>query len=155
MMTRQSFDGAASTGSSAAEMLRLPAFTSTARRPPNSGMVFASSTSRDGLAESSSPSMRTKRERIVGIVDRGAHQRVDALAHQPGVRPEHQHDRLGGIGPGDEAVDVGGFDGGHGYIRSVAYNPAAIRNAGVPVSLLNAQTVFRQSGSAGLGFTAS
>ena len=54
-----------------------------------------------------------KRERIVGIVDRGAHQRVDALAHQPGVRPEHQHDRLRRIGPGDEAIDVGGFDGGH------------------------------------------
>ena len=61
-----------------------------------------------------------KRERIVGIVDRGAHQRVDALAHQTGVRPEHQHDRLGGIGFGDEAIDVGGFDGGHGHFLTLS-----------------------------------
>src|SRR5450830_55325 len=66
MMTRQSFDGAASTGSSAEEMLRLPALTSTARRPPNSGIVCASSTSRDGLAESSSPSMRTNANGSLG-----------------------------------------------------------------------------------------
>ena len=52
-------------------------------------------------------------EGSAGIVDRGLDQRVDALAHQPCVRPVHQHDRLRRIGPGDEAIDVGGFDGGH------------------------------------------
>ena len=54
-----------------------------------------------------------ERERIVGIVDRSAHQRIDALAHQPGVRSVDQHDRLARIGASDEAIDIGGFDGGH------------------------------------------
>ena len=54
-----------------------------------------------------------QREWIVGIVDRRAHQRVDALAHQTGVGTEYQHDRLRRIGFGDKTVDVGGFDGGH------------------------------------------
>jgi hypothetical protein len=65
-MTRHSGEGVVSTGSSAAAMLRLPAFTSTARRPPNSGTVCASSTSRDGVAVSTSPSMRTKANGSLG-----------------------------------------------------------------------------------------
>src|SRR5208282_2625393 len=47
-------------------MLRLPAFTHAARRPPNSGMVCASSTRRPGLAASSSPSSRTSENGSLG-----------------------------------------------------------------------------------------
>src|SRR4051812_34539431 len=57
--TRQSFGGDASKASTAGAMLRPPAFTQTARRPPNSGIVFASSTSRPASPERSSPSSRT------------------------------------------------------------------------------------------------
>ena len=56
---RQSVGGLATTASTAAAKFRLPALTQTARRPPNSGTVCASSTSRDGSDASASPSMRT------------------------------------------------------------------------------------------------
>ena len=59
MTTRQSADGAAISASTAGAMLRAPALTHTARLPPNSGMVLASSTSRIGSPDSSSPSRRT------------------------------------------------------------------------------------------------
>ena len=39
-----------------------------------------------------------KRERVIGVVDGSAHQRVDALAHQACVWAEHQHDGLSGSG---------------------------------------------------------
>ena len=55
-------------------------------------------------------------EGIGGIVDRGLHQGVDALADQTGIGTVHQHDRLARIGPGDEAVDIRGFDGGHYFV---------------------------------------
>src|SRR5215510_7239963 len=58
-MMRHSFDGVAMTGSTADAIFREPAFTKTARRPPKSGTVCASSTRRDGFPASSSPSMRT------------------------------------------------------------------------------------------------
>src|SRR5271170_2535411 len=50
--------GAARTRSTEAVKLRPPAFTHTARRPPNRGTVWASSTSRSGSSASASPSMR-------------------------------------------------------------------------------------------------
>jgi len=56
--TRQSGDVAAMSASTAGAKLRLPALTQTARRPPNSGMVLASSTRRVGSPASSSPSSR-------------------------------------------------------------------------------------------------
>ena len=48
-----------------------------------------------------------QRERIVRIVDRGADDRLGALAHQAGVGAEHQHDRARRIGARDEGIDVG------------------------------------------------
>ena len=90
-------------------MLRLPARTRIARRPPNSGMVVASSISRAGSDASVSPSSRTSANGSVSIVDRGADDRIDALADKPGVGPEHQHDRARGIGARDEGFDLGGF----------------------------------------------
>jgi hypothetical protein len=57
--TRQSGDVQAIRVSTAGAMLRPPAFTHTARRPPNSGIVLASSTRRVGSPDRSSPSMRT------------------------------------------------------------------------------------------------
>ena len=86
--------------------LREPARTRMARRPPNSGTVMASSTSRDGSAESSSPSSLHQREGIVGIVDGRRHQRIGALAHQAGVGTVEQDDRTAGIGPGEKGVDL-------------------------------------------------
>src|SRR6202163_1665488 len=57
-MTRQSGPGGdASRRSTAAVKLLGPAFTNTARRPPNSGTVWASSRSRSGVSASVSPSM--------------------------------------------------------------------------------------------------
>src|SRR5712675_2072072 len=57
--TRQSAaGGAASSASTAAVKLRPPALTQTARRPPNSGNVWASSTRRLGSSASASPSSR-------------------------------------------------------------------------------------------------
>ena len=56
-------------------------------------------------------------ERVAHVVNRGLHQRVDALAHETCVRPEHQHDRLRRIGAGDKTIGVGGFDGGHSCCR--------------------------------------
>ena len=54
-----------------------------------------------------------QRERIVRIVDRRAHDRIDALADEPGVRTEHQHDRARGIRTRDEGISFGGFQGDH------------------------------------------
>jgi len=64
--TRHSQAGRARSSSTAGAMLRLPAFTHTARRPPNSGMVCASSTSRPGWEETSSPSSRTREKGSAG-----------------------------------------------------------------------------------------
>ena len=90
-------------------MLRLPAFAQTARRPPNSGIVCASSTSRAGLADKLLGFEPHQRERIVHVIDRRLDQRVDALADQAGVGTEDQHDRPRRIGPGEEGLDVGGL----------------------------------------------
>ena len=57
-----------------------------------------------------------ERERIVDVIDRGFDQRIDTLAHQAGIGAIDQHDRHARIGFGDEAIDVGGFDGGHGSL---------------------------------------
>src|SRR6476661_271779 len=65
-MTRHSLEGALITGSTADAMFRPPALTSTARRPPNSGTVCASSMSRDGLPANSSPSMRASANGSLG-----------------------------------------------------------------------------------------
>ena len=47
-----------------------------------------------------------QRERIVGIIDRGRHQGIGALAHQAGVGAVEQDDGPAGIGPGEERVDL-------------------------------------------------
>ena len=70
------------------------------------GIVMASSTSRDGSAESSSPSSRTSEKGSFGIVDGGRNKRVGAFAHQAGVRTVQQDDGAAGIGPGEKSVDV-------------------------------------------------
>src|ERR1700722_324492 len=57
-MRQSAAGGAASTRSTAGVKLRPPALTHTARRPPNSGTVWGSSTSRSGSSASASPSMR-------------------------------------------------------------------------------------------------
>ena len=82
--------------------LRAPALTQTARRPPNSGMVLASSTRRDGSDGELVAFEPRERERIVDVVDRGADQRLGALAHQAGVGAVDQHHRLRRIGLGEE-----------------------------------------------------
>src|ERR1700694_4614934 len=119
---RQSFSGVSASVSTPLAKLREPARTRMARRPPNSGTVIASSTSRDGSAESSSPSRLTsengplgggtagasephKRKRIVGVVDRGRQQRLGALAHEAGIGTVEQDDGTRGIGPGEKRVD--------------------------------------------------
>ena len=63
---RQSFRGCSASVSTPLAKLREPARTRMARRPPNSGIVIASSTSRDGSAESSSPSSRTSEKGSLG-----------------------------------------------------------------------------------------
>src|SRR6187397_1673554 len=98
---RHSVNGAAMTVSTAGAIFRDSAFTKTARRPPNSGTVWASSTKREGLVASSSPSIRTN-------VKGSAGSSTDAR-----IRPEHKHDRLITVRSGYEAVDVGSFDGSH------------------------------------------
>src|SRR5262245_16469694 len=65
-MTRHSLEGTSITVSTADTIFRPPAFTRTARRPPNSGTVCASSTSRDGLPANSSPSMRANANGSLG-----------------------------------------------------------------------------------------
>ena len=67
--------------------------THTARRPPNSGMVCASSTSRAGLGGDVLAVEPHQRERIGRIVDRRGDDGVDALADEAGVGAEDQHDR--------------------------------------------------------------
>src|SRR4029077_11921285 len=53
-------------------------------------------------------------EWVIGIVDRRAYQRIDAFTNQTGVGTEYEHARLCWIRSCDKAVDVGGFNGGHG-----------------------------------------
>ena len=67
-----------------------------ARRPPNSGMVPASSTSRPGSRATSSPSRRTSWNGSAGIVDKVLHQARDPFAHEAAVGPEHQKGRKSG-----------------------------------------------------------
>ena len=96
MTMRQSAPGgAASTRSTAGVRLRPPALTQTARRPPNSGTVWASSTSRSGSSASASPSMRASENGIAGIVDGGGDQGIDALAYQAGIGSVDEDDRGG------------------------------------------------------------
>ena len=52
-------------------------------------------------------------KRVFRIIDRGAHERFHALAHQPRVRAEDEHDRARRIRARDEPVDVGAFQGDH------------------------------------------
>src|SRR5258707_856616 len=63
---RQSFSGISASVSIPPAKLREPARTRMARRPPNSGTVIASSTSREGSADSSSPSSRTSEKGSLG-----------------------------------------------------------------------------------------
>jgi len=56
-----------------------------ARRPPNSGTVIASSTSRDGSADSSSPSSRTSENGSLGSSTAEASSASGAFAHQAGI----------------------------------------------------------------------
>ena len=87
MTMRQSVGGLATTASTAAAKLRLPALTRRARRPPNSGTVCASSTRRDGSDDQRIALDADQRERIVRVVDRGVDDLFGALAHQAGVAP--------------------------------------------------------------------
>jgi hypothetical protein len=63
---RQSLIGESARVSTPLAKLREPARTRMARRPPNIGIVMASSTSRDGSADSSSPSSRTSEKGSLG-----------------------------------------------------------------------------------------
>src|SRR5438093_2195941 len=65
-------------------MLRDPALTQTARRPPNSGTVFASSTSRVGSAARSLPSRRASEN---GSLTSSTEARISASARSR-TRPE-------------------------------------------------------------------
>ena len=104
--TRQSFGADSRSVSTPLTKLLEPARTRIARRPPNIGIVSASSTSRDGSAASVVAVQPHQRERIVGIVDRGFDQRVGALAHQAGVGAVQQDDRARRIRPGEKGVDL-------------------------------------------------
>src|SRR4051812_8879853 len=64
--TRQSGEAAAASAWTAGRKLRLPPRTQTARRPPKSGMVLASSTRCVGLAARSSPSRRASENGSLG-----------------------------------------------------------------------------------------
>src|SRR5262249_57561210 len=55
-----------------------------------------------------------QREGITGIVNQRAYQCVDTFTNQASIGAEYEHDRLCWIGLGDETVDVGGLNGGHG-----------------------------------------
>ena len=120
MMTRHSLDGAAITVSTAEAILRAPCLHQ--HRAPAAEQRHGVRLLHESrwIARQFIAFDARQRERIVGIVNRSAHQCVDALAHQTGVGPEYQHDRLCGIRLGDEAVDVGGFDGGHDKLVSGA-----------------------------------
>ena len=88
--TRHSFGAAPSRISTAGARLRAPALTQTARRPPNSGIVLASSTSRDGSPRDEVAFEPHQRERIVEVVDRGrapAPRRARAPARRRRRRP--------------------------------------------------------------------
>ena len=95
-----------------------PARTRIARRPPNIGIVIASSTSRDGSADRLVAVQPHQRERIVGIVDGGGNQRVGAFAHEAGVGTVEQDDGATGIGPGEKGVDF--FSAERDQLRSGA-----------------------------------
>jgi len=97
-------------------MLRLPALSHTARRPPNSGMVCASSTRRVGSAATASPSRRASANGSFTSSTEALTMALGAFTDQAGIRAEHQNHRPPRIGSRDESVDVGGFDGNHeGY----------------------------------------
>ena len=59
-----------------------------------------------------------QRKGIVGVVDRGRHQRVGALAHEAGVGAIEQDDRAARIGPGEEGVDFFSAKRDHPVLRS-------------------------------------
>ena len=121
-------------------MLREPAFTSTARRPPNSGTVLRLLDQPRRIGGEFLAFDARQRERIVGIVDRRAHQRVDALAHQAGVGAVDQTTAIGRLGDGiglwrsqhrmREAVRTRFRGGGHAgdsrYVPPRNMTPAAI-----------------------------
>ena len=113
---RQSVGGLATTASTAAAKFRLPALTQTARRPPNSGTVCASSTSRDGSDGERVALDANERERIVRVVHRGVDDFFGALVHEAGVRPAHQHDRPLRTGARHERIDFVGFESNHDLI---------------------------------------
>ena len=94
-------------------MLRLVGFTQMARRPPNSGMVLASSTSRNGLPERSSPSMRTSENGSSGLSTEARTIVRARSLHQAGIGAVDQHDRPRGVRAGDKGIDIGGFESGH------------------------------------------
>ena len=99
--------------STAGTMLRLPARTRIARRPPNSGMVGRLVDQARRIGGERIAVEAHQRERIGRIVDRGAHDRVDALADQAGIGAEHQHDGARRIGTCDEGFDVRGLERDH------------------------------------------
>ena len=52
-------------------------------------------------------------EWIGWIIDRRAHERIHAFAHETGIRSEHERDRPRGIRPRDELVDLECFERDH------------------------------------------
>ena len=54
-----------------------------------------------------------QRKRVPRVVDRAADQGFGALAHQPGIGTENQHDRSRPIGPRHESIDLRGFECRH------------------------------------------
>ncbi len=67
---------------------------------------MASSTSREGSAESLVAVELDQGKRIVGIIDGGGDQRIGALAHEAGIGAVEQDDRTARIGAGEEGVDL-------------------------------------------------
>ena len=103
---RQSFIGESASVSTPLAKLREPARTRMARRPPNSGIVMASSTSRDGSADSSSPSSRTSEKGSLGSSTADAISASARSRTRPASGTVKQDDGAAGIGPGEKSVDV-------------------------------------------------
>ena len=86
--------------------LREPARTRIARRPPNIGMVIASSTSRDGSAESSSPSSRTSENGSLGSSTADAISASARSRTRPASGPYSRMMGRAGSGLAEKYVDV-------------------------------------------------
>jgi hypothetical protein len=67
-------------------------------------------------------------ERILGVINRHAHERFHAFAHQPGIGAKDEYNRP--IGTGEELLDLGDLQRDH-EISIAVTSRLAVRGAGI------------------------